>query len=236
VKATVEIDKASEKRVLQILEDFAKKTQSTVEDGVKNIGRSVAKELANKVQPFGLSPEVGQKFEKSIAAQVSRAWIGTNLGAYPPTNDIRQAHYAIRASQKGKYKGTVPKRLFRRQQGLPWLDLIPKEEMVAYRRQQQKKAGRAKGAWIEAGNQITGKALTKIPKWIDRHASGGYGSAVVSGKGMKTQITLTNKTPYLRRIQWAGTAAKAVAEGVKNGLKYMDFIIKGEIEKANKLQ
>ena len=213
------------------LQEFAKLTGKTVEDGINDIARSVARKLAEQVQPYGLKSDKGEKFKKSIGHQVDRVWFGVNMGAFPATTDMKAAHYSAR---NGSRKGTVPHRLFRKEKGKPWLDLIPGTERDSYKRKAQAKAGRAKGAWVEAANAIGGPKLSGIADWIGRHASGGFGSASKTGKGLGYQVTLENRTPYLGRILPAATVAKSMANGLKNGFTRLQKIIDKEIEKANR--
>ena len=213
------------------LQEFAKLTGKTVEDGINDIARSVARKLADRVQPYGLKSDKGEKFKKSIGHQVDTVWFGVTLGAFPASTDMKAAHHAAR---NGARKGTVPFRRFRKEKGNPWKELIPVTERDSYKRKMQAKAGRAKGAWIEAGNAIGGKNLSGIAEWINRHASGGFGSASKTGKGLDYQVTLENRTPYLGRILPDATVAKSMANGLKNGFTRLQKIIKKEIEKANR--
>ena len=210
---------------------FAAILNKTVEDGINEMGSSVARKLADRVQPYGLKSDKGKKFIESIGRQVDRVWIGVNLGALPATSDMKTVHYAAR---NGSRKGVVPDWQFRRQKSKPWLGLIPTSEREIYKRKVQAKAGRAKGAWIEAGNAIGGKKLSGIANWIARHAAGGYGSATKSGKELNYKLTLENRTPYMGRILPPDTVEKTVALGVKNGFNRISKTIDKAIEKANR--
>lgn len=210
--------------------EFAARTGKHVEDGINEIARSAARKLAHTVQPYGLTAEKGAQFQKSIGSQVDRAWFGTNLGAFPQTTDMREAHYQARRN------GVVPKRLFRKEKGKPWLDLISSADRDAYKLKAQAKAGRAKGAWVEAANAIGGGKMSGVAQWILRHATGGYGEAIKSGEGLKYTVELKNRTPYLQHIQTERAIAQAVAYGLKNGFSRITKIIEKEIEKANREQ
>lgn len=211
------------------LNEFAKVTGKTVEDGINGIGKSVARKLADRVQPYGLKSN--KKFIESIGRQVDRVWLGVNLGALPATSDMKTVHYAAR---NGSRKGVVPDWEFRKQKGKPWLGIIPSTARDSYKKKAQAKAGRAKGAWIEAGNAIGGPKLSGIATWIERHASGGYGSATKSGKNLNYNLTLENTTPYLGRILPPATVEKTLALGVKNGFNRIIKTIEKTIEKANR--
>ena len=141
---------------------------------------------------------------------------------------MREAH------RNAKRNGVVPKRQFRKEKGKPWLDLISKAELEQYKRKTQKKAGRAKGAWVEACNKIGGPKMSGVAQWIEEDTTGGYGEAVKSGDGLKYTVELKNRTPYLQSIQTGKAIAQAAAFGLKNGFKRIAKIIEKEIEKANR--
>lgn len=224
------MDKATLRKVEDTLKKFAEVTGKTIEDGIREISSSTAKSLAISMQPYGMKDNIGKKFESSIARQVDTAWFGTNLGAYPQTSDMRQAHNNARVN------GAVPMRFFRKEKGKPWLDLISVNERDSYKQKQMAKAGRAKAAWIRCGNEIyTKRKISKVPQWISRHVNNAYGSTSESGEGLKYKVIMTNYTPYLtNKMQSDRDVAKALADSLKNGLKRIQKIIDKEIEKANK--
>jgi len=227
----LEIDRASRRKMEETLEEFARVTGNTVEDGVNDIARSVARKLADRVQPWGLTAAKGQKFEKSIGHQVDRAWFGTNLGDYPEAREMQPAHNRAR---NGSRRGQVDHAVYRKEKGKPWLRLISKEARDEYKLKAQHKAGRAKAAWIEAANDIGSEKLSGIPNWIKRHIGSGYGSASKVGKGINYTVTLHNRTPYMERILPEKTVAQAVATGMKNGFTRIQKTIEKAIEKANR--
>lgn len=228
----IEVDEKKRREMIATLEQFANFTGKTVEDGINGIARSVGRKLADRVQPWGLTAAKGQKFEKSIGHQVDRAWFGTNLGAYPETREMKAAHYNARTN--GSRMGAVPQRQFRKEKGKPWLNLISREDRDSYKLKAQEKAGRAKGAWIEAANDIGSEKLSGIPNWIKRHIGSGYGSATKTGKGLNYTVELHNRTPYMERILPEKTVAQTVKNGMKNGFNRIEKMIDKAIEKANR--
>lgn len=223
-----EIDGPSRKKMEETIRKFSEVSGKSMEDGINDIARSAARRLAFTVQPYGLDASKGKKFEQSIGHQVDRAWFGTNLGAYPRTNDMREAHNNARRN------GVVPKRLFRKEKGKPWLDLIDKSDRDRYKESQMAKAGRAKGAWIECGNNLKGPKISGVASWINRHNDKGYGVNDFSGEGLKYKVEMTNRTPYMtNKMQSNKSIADAMAYGLKNGFKRLQKIIDKNIEKAN---
>ena len=227
----IEIDRASRRKMEETLEEFARVTGKTVEDGVNDISRSVARKLADRVQPWGLTAAKGQKFQESIGHQVDRAWFGTNLGAFPESRQMEPAH---RRARNGSRRGQVDQQIFRKEKGKPWLRLISKDERDAYKVKAQAKAGRAKAAWIEAANDIGSENLSGIPDWIKRHVGEGWGNASKIGKGLDYAVTLHNRTPYMERILPEKTVAQTVVTGMKNGFTRIQKTIEKAIEKANR--
>lgn len=224
----IQFDDAAIAKFEKTLAEFAKATGKTAEEGMKRIAKSSCRRLATTVQPFGLKGGRLAKFKKSVAAQVDRAWFGTNLGAFPATNNMRDAHYAARVN------GSVPKRLFRKEKGKPWLDLIPASERDTYKKIAVEKVGRAKAAWVKIANDLGKPNMGGLGVEITRHLDDARGSFTISGEGIKTAIKISNKTTYIKKIQYTEDVAKAAADGMKNGLKWMTITTAKTIEKANR--
>jgi hypothetical protein len=216
----IELDRASRARMIKTIERYAELTNQGFEEGVREIGKSSARRLAHTVQPFGLSPTKGASLEESIGRQVDAVFLGVNLGAFPATSSISKAHLAARRN------GKVPYRQFRKERGKPWLDLITMGQKEEYKRKVVKKAGRAKAAWVTAGNKLKMGNLSRIPKWISRHVGNSWGDVSFIGSGVRFTIALINKTPYLRAIQPDSQIKKALKQGMINGYKRMEIIIK----------
>lgn len=230
MKIEMELTKDSKAEFKRILKEFEAATGQGVEEGIRGIGLSTARELAHKFQPYGLGSAKGQKFIDSIGAQVDRAYLGVNLGAFPATTDMREAHFAAR-KKSGREAGQVPDRKFRKEQGKPWLGLITQAQKEIYKRKVQAKAGRAKAAWIEAGNQLTKAKISGVAKWISRHLGSGFGKSNVTGGGLKTESELINMTPYAKYKQTNSQIKSAIKAGQKNGVKRMEHIINGKVRK-----
>jgi hypothetical protein len=221
----IEIDRASRRKMESVINDFAKRTGKTAEDGVAMIAASAGKRLIHTVQPYGTKQSVGEKYKKSIAKQVHRAIRNANIEGSAGT--AASVHLQRRDS-----KGQVPRELptdgqFKRQP-------IEMAETMDHVRKAQAKAGRAKGAWLEAVNGIGGRKVSGIGKWITDHASNGYGKCIKTGQGLNHKITLENLTPYIGKIQPDKVIAQAIASGLKNAFKSMQRTIDKEIEKANR--
>jgi hypothetical protein len=211
------------------INDFEVETGKNAEEGMKVIGRATCKRLAMTVQPYGLNGGGKMaKFEKSIANQVDRAWFGTNLGAFPATNNMKDAHYAARRN------GVVPKRLFRKEKGKPWLDLISRSELETYKKIAMAKAFRAKAAWVKIHNELGKSKLRGVSHAVTRHLPSARGSLNISGKHIDLQLQIENETPYIKSIQYTEDVAKAAAEGMRLGLKWMETATDKAVEKAEK--
>jgi hypothetical protein len=221
---TVEIDKESMRKMKSVLESFVKLSGKSVEEGIEMISVSAAKRLARNVQRFGLTDKGGSEFQNSIGGQVIKAVKNANVMGIQ--GNAEQVH------KKARRFGRVPKNLVT--EGRFQRSPIPIAEREELARKKKALAGRAKGAWIEAGNQATGKAITRIPAWVNRHKNGGYGSAIKTGVGLDHKITLTNRTPYLRFIQPDKMIAEATVFGLKSGYKRIQTIVNKLAEKANR--
>ena len=226
----ISIDSATRLKMERIIAEFAETTGKTAEEGVLRMAKSSCRRLATTVQPYGLSGGKLTKFMKSIAGQVSSAWFGTNVGAYPETRSMQEAHRNARTTPT---KG-VPFRRFRKEKGKPWLGLIPETARDAQIKKMQARAFRAKAAWVKVANDLGGAKMSGVSTLISRHVSTALGSVSVTGSGMSTRVTISNNVPYVGKIQSAADVAKAQTDGMKNGLKYMETTTRKAIEKANR--
>ena len=221
----IELTRSSRKETERLLEKYAEITGKGVEDGIKEVGKSVARRLAITVQPYGLTSAKGKSFMDSIGHQVDRVVFGMQIGAFPQTT-IKDAH------AKARRRGSVPKQSFKGR-ATGWRE-ISGAEVRAYRAKAQSKAGRGKAAWVAAGNAIGAGKLRSIAKWVSRH-SGAYGSAGMTGKGLKLSLQLENKTPYIKSIQNQKDISKSIKQGYRNGYKRLERIIRRAEKKAAKL-
>ena len=224
----IEMDKATVAKFEKTIADFVAATGKTAEEGMTRIAKSACRRLASTVQPYGLKGGKLAKFEKSVAAQVDRAWFGTNLGAFPSTNSMKNAHLAARRN------GRVAKQLFKKEKGKPWLALIPVSERNTYKKTAVEKVGRAKAAWVKIANDLGKPKMSGLDSIITRHLPDARGSKTVSGTGLKTAVTISNNTTYIKKIQYTEDVAKAASDGMKNGLKWMTITTAKTIEKANR--
>lgn len=221
----VEIDRASRRKMEETLRKFAEATGKTAEGGIQMIAASAGRRLAHTVQPYGLNDAKGAKFQSSIGGQVYRAVQNANVkGA---SGGAAQVHKRSRNS-----RGQVPRDLVAT--GKFQREPISIAEREQHAKVQKQKAGRAKGAWVEAANKIGKAKLSGIAQWIQRHATGGYGECHKTGEGLKHTVTLENRTPYLGKIQKDRDIAAAVAYGLKNGFKRIQKIIDKQAEKASR--
>jgi hypothetical protein len=222
------MDKATIAKFEKTIADFVAATGKTAEEGMTRIAKSACRRLASTVQPYGLKGGRLAKFEKSVAAQVDRAWFGTNLGAFPATNSMRDAHLAARRN------GSVAKQLFKKEKGKPWLALIPASDRETYKKIAVEKVGRAKAAWVKIANDLGKPKMSGLDSIITRHLPDARGDKTISGTGLKTAVTISNNVTYIKKIQYTEDVAKAAAEGMKNGLKWMTITTAKTIEKANR--
>lgn len=222
------MDAATVAKFQKTIADFVAATGKTAEEGMKRIAKSACRSLASTVQPYGLKGGKLAKFQKSVAAQVNRAWFGTNVGYYPATNNMRDAHRAARVN------GRVAKRTFRREKDKPWLDLISGTDRDTYKKIAVAKVGRAKAAWVKVANDLGKPKMSGLDSIINRHVNNARGSNTISGKGITTAVKISNNTTYIKKIQFTQDVAKAAASGMKNGLKWMTITTAKTIEKANR--
>ncbi len=207
----------------QTLKEFAKVTGKTVEDGINMMAYSSGRRLLNTVQPFGTGK--GDIFMQNIRRQIEQVRWEVNAGVVS-ASDIRTAH------NRARRHGKVRLRSIRSQD---YKNRITEEETEAYIQKQQAKAGRVKAAWVSAVESVGRQKMSHVPEWIRRHVPSNYGTSTKTGKGLKYSVTLENKVPYLtQRLQKNMNVARAVKDGLQNGMKRIKKITEKEIEKANR--
>jgi hypothetical protein len=213
----------------QLLRKFEQLTGKGIETGIKEMALSTSRQLATKMQPYGISDKgKAAKFLQNIEKQVAQVWFGINLGAYPESTDLKSSHYALR--RNGRIRG----RKFRKEKGNWWRGLITEDERDRYAKEQQAKAGRAKAAWIAAGNSLGVGKASKIGRWIQRHVGSGWASATVMDRGLNAKVELANNTPYLTGVQKQRDVAAALRAGRTNGIKRMRIIVDKQTKKIAK--
>lgn len=223
IDVKVEIDRATQRRMEEVLRNFAAATGKTVEDGINQIARGGAKQMAIKVQPYGINGKTKDMLQGLVAKQAHRAISNANV------QGIQGTAASVHTKARDR-RGRVPKDLDTH--GQYKRSPISFSERNAHVDKQVKKIGQAKAAWIEAGEKVDGAKIT-VQKWLRTHVGGGFGSATKKGKGMGYSVELENSTPYIKSIQFTEDTAAAVATALKNGFKWMQTTIAKEIEKAN---
>jgi hypothetical protein len=231
IDTQISIDRATMRRMEQVIADFTMATGKTAEDGVKRMAKSACKRLATTVHPYGLKGGGKMaKFVKNLELQVGTAWVGTNLGAYPQTSSMAEAHRNARNPSTGR----VNARKFRKEKGQPWLDLIPRQEMNAHVKKIQGRAFRAKAAWVKCADDLGKPKMAGVSPLVRRHVDSARGAVEITGKGMESKVTISNNVPWIKKIQYTEDINLSIQEGYKNALSSMQTATKKAIEKANK--
>ena len=189
----VRISPAQRRKLESEMKDFARKSGVAVAETVAIIGQSVSKELARKVQPYGLTATMGKAFELSIVKQVNKAArYATFKGA---EGTIDQVHQLYR-NRRGAVIARPPR------QFQPMRKPFERAEVDAWAEKKKANAGIAKAGWIAAGESIdspllkTARGLSRkikgVAAWIRRHVKASKGSSRFVRKGG------LNSTVYLR--------------------------------------
>jgi len=220
----VSIDASARRKMERVIADFAKATGKTAEDGIRRIATTGARQLATKVQPYGITGAAQKLLHGAVAAQAHRSIRKANvegIGGNPET-----------VQRGARVNGRVPRSLVTK--GKFKRAPISVTDRNAHVDKQVKKIGRAKAAWIEAGESIQGGGKITVQKWLRQNVGGGYGTSTIKGNGMKYAVTLINRTPYIRKIQFTKDVAGAVIAAMKNSFKSMETATRKAIEKANR--
>jgi hypothetical protein len=187
MRILIDIDRRSSLDVERQLLEYARRKGSDMEGAIDELAGDCAKQLAIRLQPYGLAVSKMKKFQRSIIAQVNRALQNANLS---PSQITPAAAHEMRRNSKGQVpRGLITTGQFQRRP-------ISVADRLAYAERKSKAAGTAKGAWLEAGRRAYPKL--KVAKFFARLKKGGH--ATVSGRGMKREIELTNSLDYIRAI------------------------------------
>lgn len=223
IDVKLEIDRTTQRRMEEVLRNFAEATGKTVEDGINQIARGAAKQMAIKVQPYGITGKANDILHGAVAKQAHRAISNANV------QGIQGSAASVHTKARDR-RGRVPKDLATR--GQFKRSPVSLSERNAHVDKVVKKIGQAKAAWIEAGEKVTGEKIT-VQKWLRTHVGGGFGSATKKDKGMSYSVELQNSTPYIGSIQFTEDTKDAVTTAYVNGFKWIQITIAKEIEKAN---
>ena len=218
----VRISPAQRRKLESELKEFSKRAGVAVGETVAIIGSSVAKELARKVQPYGLTQATGDKYEENILKQVSKA---ARFATYKGTQGtIEQVHQQYR-NRKGAVTVRAPNKI------QPQRTPFERSEVVAYAKTKQENAGIAKAGWIAAGENIDSPLLKTIrgkirkikgiSKWIRRHVKTSKGSSrFVRKGGLNSTVYLTNKVDYAYSSNNSNrkTWQESIADGYKRSI------------------
>jgi len=227
----VRISPAQRRKLEKDLKLFAKKSGVAVAETVAIIGSSVAKELARKVQPYGLTQKQGTSFELSIVKQVNKS---ARYATFKGTEgDIEQVHQQYR-NRSGAVDVRPPR------QFQPQRKVFDRADVDAWAEKKKTNAGIAKAGWIAAGENIDSPLLRTIrgqirkikgvARWIRRHVSSNKGSSrFVRKGGLNSTIYLTNKVDYAYSKNNANI--NAVTGAIADGYKRSITIIKARLKK-----
>ena len=220
-----------QRRILDAeMKAFAKRAGVAVGEVVAIVGQSCAKELARKVQPWGLSQAVGKSFELSIEKQVRKA------ARYAEQKGIEGDLVTVHRNLR--HNGAIdvnPSRQFQ-----PKRKLFPQSERDALVNKQVPKAGKAKAGWEAAGESITSpllktaRGITRkikgIAPWIRRHTKASAGSSIFRNNGrLSSTVYLTNNSNYAYSRNNANI--QSVSTALSDGYKRSITMIRARLKK-----
>jgi hypothetical protein len=187
MRISINIDRRSSREVERQLLEYARRKGSDMEGAIDELAGDCAKQLASRLQPYGLAVGKMKKFQRSIIAQANRALKNANLS---PSQITPAAAHEMRRNSKGQVpRGLNTSGQFKRRP-------ISVADRLAYAERKSEAAGAAKGAWLEAGRRAYPKL--KVAKFFTKLRKGGL--ATKSGQKMKRQVELTNSLDYIRAI------------------------------------
>jgi hypothetical protein len=207
----VEIEQSEIARFQRRIEDYREIINKDHSEFMIELGKSVARQLAHRTQPLGLSAAVGKKYQASIRKQVERSLKNANITA--GSGPVQVEHGSRRDG-----RGRVPK-------GLPIGGQFKRypfeiEERNEWGRRKAENAGMLKAAWIASGEALGGPKMSRVAKWIGKHVGKMEGKAKVFVGGIfkHHEIWLTNSVAYAGRALRKGDMQRAVDEAFRRTL------------------
>jgi hypothetical protein len=226
----VRISPAQRRKLEGDLKEFARKSGIAVGETVAIIGSSVAKELARKVQPFGLTDKAGTQMDLAIVKQVQKAARWAELKGIE--GDFKTIHTQLRP--RGSVSVRPPK------QFQPKRQEFTDTEVWTQMQRKRVRAGQAKAGWISAGEGIDSPLLKTIrgqirkikgiAKFIRRHVNGKNGSSrFVRKGGLNSTVYLTNNVDYA--YSNGNANPRYVPGAIADGYKRSITMIKARLKK-----
>jgi hypothetical protein len=226
----VRISPAQRRKLESDLKVFADKSKVAVAETVAIIGTSVAKELARKVQPFGLTGKAAKTMDLAIVKQVQKAAKWANYKGLQ--GDFKNIHTELRV--RGSVSVKPPKQFNYKREP------IERTEVWTQMQRKRARAGQAKAGWIAAGESIdspllkTARGLVRkikgIPTWIRRHVKGSNGtSRFVRKGGLNSTIYLTNQIDYA--YSNGNSNPRYVASAIADGYKRSITMVRARLKK-----
>jgi len=228
----VRISPAQRRKLESELKVFAKKSGVAVAETVAIIGSSVAKELARKVQPFGLTGEAASKMDLAIIKQVQKAALWAEFKGIE--GDFKTIHTQLR--RRGSVSVKPPPEFN------PKREPISRSEIWTQMQRKRARAGQAKAGWIQAGESIDSPLLKtirgKIRKikgvhgFIRRHVKQGVGSSKFVRKGgLNSTVYLTNKVNYA--YSKGNSNPRYVPGAIADGYKRSITMVRARLKKLS---
>lgn len=215
----LEITQASRARFLANLKAYEKRAGKSREETTIGLAKASAKQLASKIQPYGVSARIGKKFEESIKTQVWRAIKNAQIKG--DAGGVRTAHANRRNS-----RGQVPRQL--NTGGKYAMAPYDAGEVANHAAKKSAQAGLLKSAWISAGNKLKGNRISGVAKWITKHTVS-HGASKISNNLNGVSVYLTNRLDYIRKAQ-KNSEIQSALKTAYNGYSYF---MKREIEKSH---
>ena len=209
--------------------EYGKIVQKTHSEAMVELGKSVARQLAHRTQPLGLSAGVGKKYQTSIRAQVERSLKNANVTA---GGGSAQVEHGSRRDGRGRVPKAIPTEgQFKRYP-------FEIEERNEYAKRKAANAGMLKAAWIAAGEALGGPKMSRVAAWIGKHVSKMEGKAKVFLGGIfkDHEIWLTNSVAYAGRALRKGDMQKAVNEAFRRQIRTMNIQISKAEEKIARME
>lgn len=226
------------------LKRLSRDLNKTADQTVTEIAQIGAKQLAFRMQPWGVNEKAKKVAENAVYKDVNRAYdyIGQTYNTLRKVSRRLATAYAV-AAREGNFveaekyakrviadykmrssdAGGAHLESVRGKRGrVPStntnvMGIRSNSEIDNIKMEMVERAGTAKAGWLQAGKNIGGKG--RIPSWLSKSERLGYGT--IQRKGWGTVVILTNLVTYVSNVLTTQIISNAQAYGIKNQVNKM---------------
>ena len=231
------------------LKKLSKDLNKTAEETITEMAQTGGRQLAFRIEPYGLNSKAEQIAKKAIYKDVNSAYdyVGQTYNEIKKLNprlaiayskavndgDLNAAEQYARTAIKQyemretDYSGAHLDSIRNRKGRVDYnnqrvMGIKNNAEIDTIKTKKSVTAGISKSGWLQAAKDIGAK--TRIPSWLRK--SKNYGRAQIIRNGWNTIVTLFNDVPYISNLMTPSKVDAALKNAYRNQVKRMEKQLK----------